>query len=151
MITKGERASERYPGILKGLDGNWIDLNILRPRQNGRHFAYHIFKCISLNENVWILIEPSLKFVSKCPIDNTPPLVQIMALRPPGDKSLSEPMMISLRTHIWVSRPQWVKSYWRNWHECSELFPNYINRATHVRRRHVCAFLFVVQISLYVI
>ena len=27
----------------------------------------------------------------------------------PGDKQLSEPMMISLPTHIYVTRPQWVK------------------------------------------
>ena len=27
------------------------DLNTLRPRQNGRHFADDIFKCIFLNEN----------------------------------------------------------------------------------------------------
>ena len=40
-------------------------LNTLRPRQNGRHFADDIFKCIFLNENVWIPIEISLKFVPK--------------------------------------------------------------------------------------
>ena len=28
----------------------------LRPRQNGRHFRDNIFKCIFLNQNVWILI-----------------------------------------------------------------------------------------------
>ena len=32
-------------------------LNTLRPRQNGRHFADDIFKCIFLNENVWIPIK----------------------------------------------------------------------------------------------
>ena len=37
--------------------------NTLRPRQNGRHFADDIFKWIFLNENVWIPIEISLKFV----------------------------------------------------------------------------------------
>ena len=47
----------------------------LRPRQNGRHFADDIFKCIFLNENVWISIEISLKFVPKGPIDNIPALV----------------------------------------------------------------------------
>ena len=31
-----------------------------------------------------------------------------MAWRLPGDKPLSEPMMISLLTHICVTRPQWV-------------------------------------------
>ena len=31
-----------------------------------------------------------------------------MAWRRPGDKPLSEPMMVSLLTHICVARPQWV-------------------------------------------
>ena len=31
-----------------------------------------------------------------------------MACRRPGDKPLSEPMMVSLLTHICVTRPQWV-------------------------------------------
>ena len=49
--------------------------NALRPRQNGRHFADAIFKCILLNENVWITIKNSLKFVPKGPINNIPALV----------------------------------------------------------------------------
>ena len=32
-----------------------------------------------------------------------------MAWSRPGDKPLSEPMMVSLLTHICVTRPQWVK------------------------------------------
>ena len=47
----------------------------LRPRQNGRHFADDILKCIFLNEIVWIPIEISLKFVPKGPVDNIPALV----------------------------------------------------------------------------
>ena len=85
----------------------WV--NTLRPRQNGRHIADDIFKCIFLNENVWIPIEISLKFVPKGPINNIPALVQIMAWRGPGDKPLSEPMMVRLPTHICVTLPQWVK------------------------------------------
>ena len=84
-------------------------LNTLRPRQNGRHFADDIVKCIFLNENVWIPIKISLKFVPKGPINNIPALVQIMAWRRPGDKPLSESMMASLPTHICVTWPQWVK------------------------------------------
>ena len=84
-------------------------INTLRPRQNGRHFPDDIFKCIFLNENVWILLQISLKFVPKGPINNIPALVQIMAWRRPGDKPLSEPRMESLLTHICVTRPQWVK------------------------------------------
>ena len=40
-------------------------LNKLRPRQDGRHFPGDIFKCISLNEDVWIFIKISLKFVPR--------------------------------------------------------------------------------------
>ena len=46
---------------------------------------------------------------AKGPLDNNPTLVQIMAWRRSGDKPLSEPMKISLPTHICVTRPQWVK------------------------------------------
>ena len=84
--------------------------NTLRPRQNGRHFPDDILKWIFLNENVWISIEIPLKFVPKGQINNIPALVQIMAWRRPGDKPLSEPMMVSLLTHICVTRPQWVKT-----------------------------------------
>ena len=90
-------------------------INTLRPRQNGRHFADDIFKHIFLNENVCISIKISLKFVLKGPISNIPALVQIMAWRWPGDKPLSEPMMVSLLTHICVARPQWVKMWITQW------------------------------------
>ena len=68
-----------------------------------------IFKCIFLNESIWISIEISLKFVPKSPINNIPAWVQIMAWHRPGDKPLSEPMLVCLLTHICVTRPQWVK------------------------------------------
>ena len=51
---------------------------------SGRHF-----KCIFLNENAWILIKNSLKFVPNGLINNSPALIQIMAWRRPGDKPLS--------------------------------------------------------------
>ena len=85
------------------------NLNTLRPKQNGGHFADDIFKCIFLNENTWISVKISPKFVPKGPIKNIPALVQIMAWRRPGAKPLSEPMMVSLPTDICVTRPQWVK------------------------------------------
>ena len=87
---------------------SWLWVNTLRPRQNRRHFADDIFKCIFLNENVWIAIKISLKFVPNGPINNISALVQIMAWRRLGDKPLSEPRMISSPTHICVTRPQWV-------------------------------------------
>ena len=52
----------------------------------------------------------SLKFVPKVWMNNIPALVQIMAWRRPGDEPLSEPMMVSLLTHICITWPQWVKS-----------------------------------------
>ena len=50
----------------------------------------------------------SLKFVPKGPIKNIPALVKIMACRRSGDKPLSEPMMVSLPTHTYVTLPQRV-------------------------------------------
>ena len=79
-------------------------------REDFSHLCHvDIFKCIFLNENVWISIKISLKFVPKGPINNIPSLVQIMAWRCPGNKPLSEAMMVYLPTHICVTRPQWVK------------------------------------------
>ena len=80
-----------------------------RPRQNGHHFPDDVFKCIFLNENISISIKILLRFVPRGPINNIPALVQTMAWRRQGDKPLSEPMMVSLPTHICVTRPQWVK------------------------------------------
>ena len=59
------------------------------------------------SENIWISIKISLKFVRKGPINNSSSLAQIMAWRRPGDKPLTEPMMVNLPTHICVTRPQW--------------------------------------------
>ena len=84
-------------------------IKTLRPRQNGRHFADDISKCIFLNENIWISTDITLKCVPKVQLDNIPALVQIMVWHRPGDKPLSEPMMVSLLTYICVTRRQWVK------------------------------------------
>ena len=89
-----------------------LHINTLSPRQNDRHFPDYIFTCIFLNGNVWISIKIPVKFVPKGPINNIPALFPIMAWRRPGDKPLSETMMVTLLTHIWVIRPQWVKSCW---------------------------------------
>ena len=86
-----------------------VFFNILRPRQNVRYFADDVFKCIFLSENVWFALKISLEFVPKVPINSIPSLVQIMTWRHSGDKPLSEPMIVSLLTHICVARPQWVK------------------------------------------
>ena len=82
--------------------------NTLRPRQNGRHFADDTFNRTFVNENVRISIKFSLKFVPKVPINDITSLVQIMAWCRRGDKPLYEPTLLSLLTHIWDTRPQWV-------------------------------------------
>ena len=46
-----------------------------------------------MKEKFCILIQISLKFVAKSPIDNNPALVLIIAWPGIGDKPLSEPML----------------------------------------------------------
>ena len=48
-------------------------------------------------------------FVPEGQNNNIPSLAQIIAWHRPGAKPLSEPIMVSLLTHICVSGPQWVK------------------------------------------
>ena len=50
-----------------------------------------------------------MKYIRNGPINNIPALVQMMAWRRPGDKPLSEPVMVSWLTHICVTQSQRVK------------------------------------------
>ena len=52
--------------------------------------AHNICEWIFLNENGGIVIQISLKFVPKSPIDNKSAFVQVMAWRQTGDKPLPE-------------------------------------------------------------
>ena len=79
-------------------------INTLRLGQNGHRFPDDIFKCTFQKENVLNLNRISLKFVPKGQINDIPALVQTMAWHRLGDKPLSEPMMVSLLTHICVTR-----------------------------------------------
>ena len=63
------------------------------------------------NENVRISLKISLKFVSKGPINNILALVQIMGWRRPGNKPLSQPIMVRLQTHICITQPQLTDMY----------------------------------------
>ena len=109
-------ATTNYTSVHLTLVPNWLQreyqeylaLNTLRPRQNGRHFTDDIFKRIFFNWNIWISIKISLNFVLKGPINKIPALVQVMAWCRAGDKPLSEPKLISLLAHICVTQPQWV-------------------------------------------
>ena len=85
-------------------------------------FSQTYFKRIFANENIRISTKNSLKFVPKGLINNTPALVLIIAWRWPGNKPLSEPMLVRSLTHICVTRPQWFNSsgaetgiFWKNW------------------------------------
>ena len=107
----GEFGEFRREAHVTYCNGMPLFVMTLRPRQDGRHFADDTRKCISLNKNIGISIKISLKF-SKGPIKNIPALVQVMACRRPGDKTFTEPMVVTLLTHICVTRPQWVKVPW---------------------------------------
>ena len=102
-----------------------------------RHFQMHF-----LNKNVWIPIKVSLEFVPKGPINNMLALVQIMAWRRPGDKPLSEPMTVSLPTHICVARPQWVEyqcllSSWKHANDIWISVWNYHERNTYSQYMYI--------------
>ena len=95
---------------------SWV--NELRPRQNGCYFPDDIWSYLLLNENIWISIKISLKFVPKGPIDHIPALVQIMAWHHPGNKPLPEPTMISLLSHICITLLQWVMQCYISFSVC---------------------------------
>ena len=110
-----------------------IILTHLRPRQNVRHFTDDVFKCIFLNENVWIPIKFSRKFVPRCRINNISALVQIIARQHPGDKPLSEPMMVKLMMHICITRPQWVNKDYENSRQMTMICSvGYLTRNHHI-------------------
>ena len=87
----------------------WIDILTRR----GRDKMEGIFQTKFSNALSWmkmyqLRLKISLMFVPKGPINNIPALVPIMAWRRPGDKPLSEPMMVSLPTHICKIVVRWV-------------------------------------------
>ena len=86
-------------------------VNALKTRQNGHLFTDDISNCIFRDENVYISIKISLKLVLRCPINNIPALVWIMAWGWSCGKPLSEPTVVILLT------PQWVKycATWLEW------------------------------------
>ena len=85
-------------------------INTLRLGQNDHHFEDDIFKCIFLNENAWIFIQISLKFVPKSQIKNIPALVQIMAWHRPGQTSIHQYIHVLDPRQNLGPRPFW--SHW---------------------------------------
>ena len=98
---------------VKQIQGNFIAIN-LNPvflthwsRDKMDAISQTTFSsAFSWKKNVWFPIKISQKFVPKGPINNISALVQIMAWHRPGEKLLSEPLMVSLLTHLCVTRPQ---------------------------------------------
>ena len=79
----------------------------------GRDKMTDILQTTFSNAYTWMKIykfrwKNSLKFVLYGLINNIPALVQIMAWCRSGGKPISDLMMVSLLTHICVTRPQWV-------------------------------------------
>ena len=60
-----------------------------------QHIFSSIFQCKFLNSELNFI-----EIYSKGPINNIPSLIQVMALRLPGDTPLSEPVMFRLPTHV---------------------------------------------------
>ena len=85
-------------------------VSTLRPRQNIWNFADDIFKRIFWNEYEQISIKFHWCLFLGVQLTILQHLVRIMAYRLYVAKPLSEPTMISLLTHICVTRSQWVNT-----------------------------------------
>ena len=83
-----------------------LTLNTLRPRLNGRHFAGDHFKHIFFIATVRIAITIARKFVPISVVNNIASMAQILTWHRPGNKPLSEQMIVRLPTHICVTRSQ---------------------------------------------
>ena len=84
-----------YVAVFLGCADRWLRM------------PWHLYGRSSIT---WIQV--SLKFVPMSPVNKIPALDlsldQIKAWHRPGDKPLSEPMLVRLPTHICITRPQWV-------------------------------------------
>ena len=67
-----------------------------------------------MNEKFYILIQISLKFTPKGPIDNNTALVQVIAWRQTGNKSLPEPMMTQF-TDAYTVEPLYNTVHYRRY------------------------------------
>ena len=92
LVPCGSRAS-----VTVVIEGNWTFLPWCWLTHWGGDkiaaISQNIFKCNFWNENAWISLEISLKFIPKDLLKNIPPLVQIMAWCRRCDIPLSEPMI----------------------------------------------------------
>ena len=74
----------------------------------------NIFTCVFLNENAWISIKISLKFVPKDPMNNIPALVidGLVQERHNSSASAMELRLSCINPSICTTRFHWVNRYW---------------------------------------
>ena len=120
-LEKGKKLWVCLSGCLSKIYQYWGDLAmILTAGDQKDGCKHHSTKWIISNHYAQLLVllypvwhidaetKISSKFVPKVPINNVPALVKIMAWHCSGDKLLSEPMTVSLLTHICITQLQWV-------------------------------------------
>ena len=83
--------------------------NALRPRPDRRHIPHDIFRCIFLNEYVWISIKISLKFVPEGPINNIPHWFRYWLGADEATSHYLDQCCSSLLTQVCVTRPQCIE------------------------------------------
>ena len=93
VMTKVEPLELKTSKINYGVSDKTVYFSSSNPGQNGPHSTDDDLRYNFVDEKFCILTKISQKFVPKCPIDNSPALVQIMACHRIGDKPLSEPML----------------------------------------------------------
>ena len=61
----------------------------------------------------WECYKFDWNFINVCPkgpINNTPASLQMIPWRQLGNRPLTEPMVVRLPKHVWLTRPQWIKT-----------------------------------------
>ena len=93
--------------------------NWLKPRQDGRHFADIIFKCILLNENICISNKISLKYVCWGLWQHW---FRLWLGTEQATRHYLNQWWAHLQRHVCVTQLQWVDSFWPSgniWHQTS--------------------------------
>ena len=103
------------------LTPGWLSTGATILQESNRHYSTYVFlthwgwdKFAGMSqmtfsnaffiENEWTSLKILLKLAPKVGTKNVPALVLIMAWHQPGDKLLSEPVMVSLLMHICVNQ-----------------------------------------------
>ena len=100
----GSSFSTALDGICKRSSCKHIEAETKWPPYCRQHFQMHFLEWKYMNFNYNFT-----EIYSQGPFNNIPALLQIMSWWWPGDKPLSESMMVSLPTHICIIQPQWIK------------------------------------------